>query len=1094
MTKLTIAFPRYLLYAACMLGLLFCFTNPAQAQTHTVSGRVTDNQGQALAAVTISIKGQPKTFITDSEGRFSIADLPAGTVLVFTYVGMKSVEEQVKGAGTLQIAMEPDDNSLEKVVAVGYGTRKRRDLIGSVSTVRSDELEAVKGLTSVNQALQGRAAGVSVSTSSGMPGAPSTIRIRGVNSINAGSAPLYVIDGVPVYSSGGLEQSNATVSQDPLSLLNPSDIESIDILKDAAATAIYGSRASNGVIIITTKSGKGAHGRGGLRLDYSSGFSQLTRTPDQIGFANTSQWFQVADMALQNATGNPSAQLQPSDVLSKGKVPFSPLTRAEAEQVNSNWFDAALRTGSYQDINLSGTKSTESSNMFYSANYRKTKGVLNNNDLDMVSLRLNTDFSPVNNLTLGARLNGSYSNNNRVKTGYSGALGGGGGTVGAFESANRNALPWFPIYDENDPTGYWSAKAGNGAANNDRRLLRDNVAQYRFIGATSAQYDLPWVQGLSLRTELGVDFIQNNSAEWRNELITEDGKSHAFDRAGTLRQINYNLLANYSRTFGGIHNISAVAGVESNVSDLWIRNLEARTLNGNFPEIGNNPSEKITMESRLAGEDYLRSYFLRADYKLMNRYLLGASIRRDGSSKFAKDYRWGTFAALSAGWIISDEKFFEGLSNTISLLKLRGSFGQTGNNNIPNYTSYTTYLNTVNDHYGQVDDNPSGTEITNLGNQAITWEKTNSFDIGIDFGFLKNRINGSIAYFDKDVNDMLLRVSLPLSTGVGGNAVWANVGRMRNSGVEFNVSSVNIQSGKFSWTTNFNVAFLKNKVISLSPELDNGGKGIGYSTGTKAVAGKPLGTFFMADYAGIDPEHGVEMIWEIDVDKYNQTGETVKTGRKIAATQANVNLNRFLFEDKTVLPTYFGGMDNTLQYGQFDLDIFFTFSGGNYIYDYNLKRASYFHNGQTVLLADVNPANIWSPSNPNGIYPKQSYNSSYPGDNWDPTLDDPNHAGAKGYWDNDPSKKGNYNLEGQNHSRFLYKGDYLRLKNLALGYNLRTAGLNRAGIQNIRLFVQATNLLTITPYKGYDPEGKTWVDGTGIPNTRTLSAGASVQF
>ncbi|HEU4609299.1 MAG TPA: hypothetical protein VFS31_14380, partial [Chitinophagaceae bacterium] len=315
-----------------------------------------------------------------------------------------------------------------------------------------------------------------------------------------------------------------------------------------------------------------------------------------------------------------------------------------------------------------------------------------------------------------------------------------------------------------------------------------------------------------------------------------------------------------------------------------------------------------------------------------------------------------------------------------------------------------------------------------------------------------------------------------------------------NSGFEFNVSSVNIQSGKFSWTTNFNVALLKNKVISLSPELDNGGKGIGFGTGTKAVAGKSLGTFFMADYAGIDPEHGVEMIWEIDVDKYNQTGETVKTGRKIAATQANVNLNRFLFEDKTTLPTYFGGIDNTLQYGQFDLDIFFTFSGGNYIYDYNLKRASYFHNGQTVLLADVNPSNIWSPSNPNAIYPKQSYNSSYPGDNWDPSLDDPNHAGAKGYWDNDPSKKGNYNLEGQNHSRFLYKGDYLRLKNLALGYNLRTAGLNRAGIQNIRLFVQATNLLTFTPYKGYDPEGKSWVDGTGIPNTKTLSAGASVQF
>ena len=1064
------------------------------AQNTVINGTVTDASGKALPGVSISLQGKDNGYLSDNDGKFMLSGIPSNATLQFSFVGMKTQLVPVSGRIDLNVIMQVDISSLDEVIAVGYGVRKKRDVIGSISTVKGSELTSIPGLTSVNQALQGRAAGVNVTTNSGMPGAPSTIRIRGVNSINAGSDPFYVIDGIPVYSGSGLERTNTSVGQDPLSLINPNDIESIEILKDAAATAIYGSRASNGVIIITTKSGKGATGKGSLNLNYTTGLSNLTRSPSSIGFAGTSQWFAVADMAVKNATGNASAQFQPSDILSIGRVPFTPLTRAQAEAVNSNWFDQSLRTGTFHDVNLSGTKSGDASNIFFSVNYRTDKGVLKNNDLDRVTVRLNTDFSPVQNLTLGTKLNASFSNNKRVKIGYSGAMGGGGGTVGAFEASNRSALPWLPIFDTNDPTGFWSARSGNNAANNDRRFLQDKVEQYRVLGGVFADYKIKWVKGLSVRSEMGMDFIQNNGVEWRNELITEDGKSISYDRATTLRKLNYNLLLNYAKTFGKNHSITATGGTESNISNVWLRDLEARNLSGVFPEVGSNPAEKIVMQSLQSAEDYLRSYFARADYKFMNRYILGASIRRDGSSKFTEDYRWGNFIAASAGWIISDEQFFGKLSNTINLLKLRGSYGQTGNNAIPDNSSFTLFQNTLNDRYGQASDVASGTIITNIGNSAITWEKTNSFDIGVDFGLFQNKINGSIAFYNKDVSDMLLRVALPISTGVGGNAVWANVGDMRNSGFEFNVSSVNVQGKNFKWTTDFNIATNSNKVISLNPQLDRSGKGIDFGTGTRAVSGKRLGTFFMADYAGIDPTHGVEMIWEVDIARYNTSGETVKTGRQIAATQQNVQLHRMLFDDKTTVPSLFGGLNNTFSYKNFDLNVFLTFSAGNYIYDYNLKRASYLHNGQTVLLADVTPDNIWTSGKTNALYPKQSYNSSYPGDNWDWALDDPNNPGVKGYWDNNPATKGNYNLESQNHSRFLYKGDFIRVRNISLAYNLPAVSLKKMNISGIRVFVQASNLFTFTDYPGYDPEGKTWVDGTGIPNTKTVSFGASLKF
>ncbi len=1060
-------------------------------QTQKITGSVTDaSTGEPIIGANVIIEGTTLGTVTDVEGKFTI-DLPkADAVLVISFLGYITEKVTAGGQSSVSIRLVQDVTKLEEVVVVGYGSMKTRDVVGSVASVKTDELAALKTV-SVNQALQGRASGVNVTTNSGMPGAPTKIRIRGTNSISSDNDPLWIIDGIPVYAGSGLERTASSVAQDPLSTLNPNDIESIQVLKDAAATAIYGSRGSNGVIIVTTKTGKGSRGKGNITIDYSAGISELTRKPEDIGFAGTKQWLQMADIAQQNQSGNANAKFNPIDALGTSAVPFATLTREQAEQNNFNWFDEALRQGSYQDVNLSATKTLDQGSVFASVGYRNDKGVIKNNDLERITLRLNSDFAPAKNLTVGNKFSFAYTNNNRVKTGYSGRLGGGGGTVGAFEAANRNALPWMPIYDPNDATGYWSARAGNIVANNDARFLRDYVKQYRVIGGLYAQYKLPWVKGLSLRTEAGLDFIQNSSVEWRNALITENAKSFSADRATTRNNFNYNIYSTYDRTLADIHSINLVAGTETMRMNQWTRDMEAQGLVGTFPELGDSPSEKITMSSKLSEEDYLRSYFGRANYKLKDRYIVGVSFRRDGSSKFGSGYRWGTFTAYSAGWIVSEENFFKSLASTINMFKLRGSYGQTGNNSIPKGLNYTNYKNVDNIRYGDVGDINVGTRIEVLGNNAITWETTANYDLGVDFGLFDNRINGSFAYYYRDISDMLLKVELPPSTGVGGNKIWSNVGDMTNQGIELNISSINIRKGDFSWSTDFNITTNSNEIKNLTKELDRGGKGLDYNN-TKAITGKRLGLYYMADYAGIDPEKGVEMIWEIDTELYNETGQTVKTGRKIAATQANVTQHKYVFDNKSIIPTYYGGLSNTFSYKGLSLDVFFTFSGGNYIYDYNLKRASYVHNGQTVLLADVTPENCWSPTNTNAKYPKQSWNSTYPGANWDWALTDPD--GNTGYWDNNPARSGNYNLEGQNHSRFLYKGDYIRLKNLMLSYNLPSAWITKAGFQDIRLYVQATNLWTLTDYPGYDPEGRELVDGTGIPNTKVFSVGASVKF
>jgi len=1071
-------------FAWLFLVMLILSVINVNAQNIAVTGSVTDSKGEPLPGVTTVVKGTTTGTITDANGKFSLGKVPANATLVFSFVGMQTQEIVVGGKTVVNVTFKDDAISLDEVVAVGYGTMKKRDVIGSVSSVSGKNLKQASS-SSFTTSMQGRAAGVNVRETSGTPGSPVSIQVRGVNSINTGTDPLWIIDGMPVYSGSGLGRTTGTVAQNPMSTINPNDIESVEVLKDAAATAIYGSRGSNGVIIVTTKSGKKEKGKGIITFDLSSGVSDLVKSPSSMGLANTTEWFQIMDIAKKN--GGRSV-FEPGDILN-ANFPTS-ISRADALLVNTNWFDQVLRKGSFKDANFSITQGLEKGAIFASFSYRTDKSVNIGNDFDRITGRINVDLEPVKNFKVGAKINLMYTNNDRTKT-ENANPGGSTGNVGGFGSAIMGALPWFPIYDKNDPSGYWNPGAGNLATIARRDLMLDNKKTYRALGTLYGEYSLPWVKGLSVRSEFSTDIIQDNSTNWISGTVLNSGQTYVYEGAITRQSYNYNAFLKYDRKFSELHSLTAVAGTESQVTSQYTREMEGRNPVGYNQEMGStSPATKDMMQGYLNGERYIRSYFGRANYRFKDKYMMGISLRRDGSSAFSSDVRWGNFAALSAGWLISDEKFFAPLKATVNSLKLRGSFGQTGNESIPANRNLNTLTNSASNRYGTQEIMSAGTSIT-IGNKGITWETTNSYDTGIDFGLFNNRISGSIAYYMQKVSDMLLQVSTPPSAAIG--SVYSNVGDMKNWGWEFSINSINLAKGNLKWNTSFNFSTNKNEILRLTPEMER-------QKGNVLFVGGRLGLYKMCEYAGIDPERGVHMIYETDQDLYNSTGEIKKTGRLIPFTDTNSGLNEIILKDKSSIPTYYGGLDNTFNYKGFDLDIFFTYSGGNYLYNSREKEWTAPSNGYWVKKRDLLTDSWTTPGQTNTKYPLLFMEGFAPATTaWDLNAIDPN-TGRKGWWKNPdinnlvaPTAKETYDKNGaRSLTKYLQKGDYLRLKTLTLGYNIPKKIAAKMSMENLKVYVSGTNLWTLTDYTGFDPE--TAANPSILPSVKTYSAGITVTF
>lgn len=1048
-----------------------------KAENISIAGMVTNQNGMPLPGAVVIVKNEPKGTITNSNGSYSLKVKNFSDTLIFSFVGLKTKEIPINGQRFIAVEMESESIDIEEVVAIGYGNRIRREITGSISSIKSEDILR-QNASSFDATLQGLASGVNVISTSGVPGAKTSIKIRGINSINADTDPLWIIDGLPLYAGNGLENSISTVSQNPMSMINPADIESIEILKDAAATAIYGSRGSSGVILITTKTGASEKSR--LNIDYSTGISDVIRHPDDIGFVNSKQWFKLLDLARAN---NDLSSTNPQDIIENSfSQPIAPITREEAENTETDWFDLIMRKGTYQNVNISSSVGWERAQIYSSFNFRNEKGVLKSNEFTRYSGRINANLTPSVNFDIGLKTTFSFTNNDRVKNEGGGGFGNtSGGRKSGFAQANLHGLPWFPVFDENHVTGYWNPASGaNLVASIDPELIMDNVKQYRLIAGVDLKWRVPWIEGLTLQSVSAADFIQNNSIFWVTEHLTEIG-SKAIDKAVTNSIYNINFFGTYSESIEN-HSLNLVLGSELMSENRFAREMEGRNLVGNYRELG-NPSTLLNMSSKLTHEEYLLAFFSRTNYNFNKKYLINFSLRRDGSSKFLPSYRWGNFWALSAGWMLMEEEFLN-LPESINFLKLRSSFGKTGNKDIPDKLTQTTFETNFYYRYPDPTLIGGGTRVSNIGIPHLTWETTDNYDIGIDFGLWNDRIKGSLGYYRQDVFDLLLKAPIPSSVGVPGSSVWNNIGDLRNQGLELSASTIILSDEDVYWRTTLNFTTNKNRVLRLTSDVDRAGAGI-LGKGKITKTGGSLNTYYMAEYAGVDPAKGVDMIYEIDIDHFNETGETIKTGRKIPATENNTNLHRIIHKGKTNIPTFFGGLHNSFSYKNFNLSVLFTFSGGNYLYD-NLEIKTTIPHANFILRNDLID-NYWTEPGDNVKYMELTYQGI---NDWEWDTD---ANGGNGDW---IEQKG-IGKYGYNRilDRYLYKADFLKLRNVRLDYKVPVKLVKKSGLKGVILYLSAQNLFTVTEYEGYDPENTTWVDNqVPLPSLKVFNVGINVEL
>ena len=867
---------KYVLTIVCLFlgGIHIAF-----AQDRQITGTVTSAEDESTyPGVTVMVPGTTIGTITDLDGNYTITVPDDATELEFKYVGMKTVMVSIEGRSVIDVQMEEDILGLEEVVVVGYGRQLKTDLTGSIAKVSTEDLNDVPTVTFENS-LQGLTSGVHVEQSSGKLGEAVKVRIRGSSSVSADNQPLYVIDGIPLYTED--TGSNNNHPTNALAQINMNDVETIQILKDASAAAIYGSRAANGVVMITTKRGKA--GRTNINLNFSHGVSTRSNV---VGFLSASEYRELWDEAGEN-------YLALDDWLGLGDMDtyrdfvngYLPgyLEDHFDQSYNTNWEEEAFRTGSVTNFDLSASGGNEKTNFFTGVSYLDQEGILINNRFRRASARLNLDHAAADKLKIGMNTSISRTQLDRVSN------------DNAFSTPMQLvALP--SVQPKIDPeTGELNTETlyFNGLI-----AARDNWAKniaYRAL--TNAFFTWEPVRGLSWRTDVGFDLLTQKEDEYRGRR-TNDG---APDGNGIARSINVlkittNNYLSFSRQIGDNHAIEAVAGMtfENIQRDLhWINAT-------GFPTDAFQTIASATTASAFTSEEtafaYL-SYFARANYKLMDRYLFSLSVRHDGSSRFGENNRYGTFPAASAGWIMSRENFLQNV-NWLSFLKVRGSYGITGNSGIGNFEHMGTYRGA--DYAGT-----SGIRPWTLASPDLKWETTAQYDIGIDFGVFRNRITGELDYYHKKTTDLLLARTLPATSGFTG--VTENVGSLENKGWEVVINTNNLV-GQFKWNTSFNISQNRNKVLDINgPDIIVGEN--------RVREGEPIGVFVTRSYAGVNPDDGHAMYYLEDgttTDDYN-----------IAPNLVVGSPN----------PDFLGGMTNSFAYKGFDLNFLLSYVYGNMVYN-----------------------------------------------------------------------------------------------------------------------------------------------------------------
>ncbi|KAB7731420.1 SusC/RagA family TonB-linked outer membrane protein [Rudanella paleaurantiibacter] len=994
---------RHLLFV--LLALWGLSQSPAYAQDRRVTGKVTDaTDGAPIPGATVLVKGTTRGTQTDAQGNYTIQVPNTGTTLVFSFVGTTSQEVTIGTRSQIDVRLSNDARSLNEVVVVGYGTQQARDVKGSIASIKAADLNNVPVQT-FEQALAGRAPGVQVTQSSGKLGAGLQIRVRGAASISAGNDPLYVVDGIPITSQDG--STSTTEPYSPLADIDPNDIESIDILKDASASAIYGSRASNGVVLITTK--KGRAGRTNVNIGYYTGITKATKLRQ---FLNRDQYIELFSEAATNMGYDPAEEFDGAGI---------DITSTTDER----WSEAAFRQGSVNQFNFNLSGGSEKTRFYLSGATNRQIGMIKANDFGRNNIRLNLDHTVSDRLSLGASFAISRSINNKTAD------------DNAFSNpVQLNALP--PLQPAFDPaTGELNRRTLYYNALIEVTDAFNRATSYRSFGNLNGTLRL--AKGLNFRTEFGYDLLNLQEEIYRTRR-TEDGAPTGYGYQNQLRNINWttNNTFNYNNSFGD-HAIDALAGITYQESDIQNVNATGR----GFP---NDQFTKLASAARIIGGSSTQtgysilSYIARVNYRFRDRYLLGVSGRIDGSSRFGAENRYGVFPSVSAGWIINEESFLQN-NTTISLLKLRASYGLTGNSEIGNFASRGLYSAVF---YAD----QAGIIPSQLANPQLGWETTAQFDVGLEFGLLRNRINGQIDFYNKDTRDLLLNRPLP---GISGYTTIAqNVGSLRNRGVEFSITSQNTTKA-FRWSTNFNIAVNRNKVTQLNGQpIEPGSRFLG-----RVAVGEPLGYFYGKKFLGADP----------------QTGDAIYEGADGKPTNNYAAAPNMKVGDPN--PDFIAGLTNNFSYKGFDLSVLLQGVFGNDLYNvagfFQSVNGDYFDN-QTV-----DQMNRWQKPGDITMVPQAR-------------LYEGNGAGVS--------------------SRWVQDGTFVRVKTASLGYTIPSSLLRKVSMQSARVYVSGLNLFTFTKYTGYDPEVNTQYSATSNqnanvtlghdfytpPQQRTITFGINIGF
>ena len=994
----------------------------APQQKTKLNGTVVDETGEAIIGANVIVKGTTNGCTTDLDGHFTLDVDHLPVTLMVSYIGYTRQEIKVTSAKTIKVEMTPDNNLMDEVVITGYGTFKKSAYAGSAASVKGETLKDVPAI-SFKDLLQGNAPGVQFTSSSGQPGASSSLRIRGMGSFNASNSPLYVIDGVPM-RSGTINTMSSDAGLDIMSTINSSDIESVTVIKDAAAASLYGSRAANGVVLITTKKGKAGKPSISLKADWGSSDFAMDYRPI-MGGEERRQYIYDGLVAGQIKKGKSEADAMAyadGEIDDYAPVPWCGYT---------DWDDVLFKKGNHQSYEASLSGGTDRFKYYSSLSYLKQDGIAINSGLERISGRLNVDFQATSKLKLGANVLFATVNQDVYSEGTS--------YSSPFYTSRNAVVPSDPIYNED---GSWNRDLIRiGDRNPLLSATYDYQREYvtRTFNTIYGEYE--FIKDLKFKSTFSYDYVITKGKDW-SDPRTSNGDDINGGMSKKYYEYNKMVWANqvsYKTSIARDHHIDALVGYE--IDDQYRDYLSGYATN--FATHDKNQISNGMKTESVGGNDTrtrMVSYLTRLNYDYKNKYYLGGSFRTDGSSRFQRDNRWGSFWSISGAWRIIEEKFMSPTKDWLTDLKIRASYGVNGT--LPSdYFGYMGLSSLTNGYLEQ-----PGIIQSQLRNDDLQWETNYNLNLGLDFA-LWNRINVTLEYYTRTTKNLLM--DRPISMTTGFSSYLMNIGEVKNKGVELEISSTNIQTKDFSWNTTFNISHNKNKIVTLDgmqTEIKSGSQ--------IRKVGKSYRTFYMIEFAGINPETGAPQFYTNDVDE---------NGNYIKDITEEINKAHAIVLDKHAEPNAIGGLSNTLRYKWFDLNFMFSYQFGGYSYDNWAQKTE--HGGNDL------EANIPS-------YYKDSWKK--PGDitKYELFYEKPSVA-----------------MNKVTTTRRLHSTDFIRLKTLTFGFTVPKDWTRKIGIENVRLYASANNLWTWAAYDYHDPEavsGGTAIWGT--PPLKTVTFGINVNF